>query len=576
MRPAGHPRMACPSSPPARAALAAVVLVLVGITLILGRDWLRVVGPTRLLMRHVAVAFLATILAGYLLIMAAAALGAVILAGVIGRCRQRGEREPEAWLRPKAARWLLLCGSVVLGSVMAEAAAAAWLAWIHRMPALPARFVEPERPTNEIGITVIGESSALGVPYEGWLSLGEIVGRELARAIPSRRFRVEILAEKGATLETMHLKLAGLTRRPDVLIVYSGHNEFLARFSPSNRVAYYDDERVLSRGRSWLKRAQGVSAVCRLVAENLEKQRVGIIPTRSLGAMEVVVGRPSCTSAEAGVVVADVHRRLEAIVTGCQQIGCLPVVIIPPGNDAADPSQSYADSRTGIAARRVLYRRLTEIRLLEDRNSSLAIAAYREVLAEQPVLAQAHYRLARLLESAGSFSEASRHFVLARDHDGLPMRCTTALESAFRSVARRYESSLVLVDGPAVLRARSRHGILDDRLFHDNVHPNLRGYLALAEAVLGGLKDRGAFGWPASTPVPVLDPQRCAAEFGVDSTAWALVCKRSAAHYGQLAFLSIDPAERIERRDSYAMAAQRIEAGTPPEDAAIPGWGGGE
>ncbi len=46
----------------------------------------------------------------------------------------------------------------------------------------------------------------------------------------------------------MHWKLAGLTRRPDILIVYSGHNEFLARFSPLNRVAYYDDERSLAPG----------------------------------------------------------------------------------------------------------------------------------------------------------------------------------------------------------------------------------------------------------------------------------------------------------------------------------------
>ena len=59
---------------------------------------------------------------------------------------------------------------------------------------------------------------------------------------PAHRFRVEILAEKGATLEAMHLKLASLPRRPDALIVYSGHNEFLARFSFANRVLYYDDD----------------------------------------------------------------------------------------------------------------------------------------------------------------------------------------------------------------------------------------------------------------------------------------------------------------------------------------------
>jgi len=572
MRLGGHLRMLDRSSHLARAALTAAALVLSGIILILGGDWLRVVGPPRLLMRYVAGAFLATILAGYPLVLAAAVLGAAILGGMIGWVGRRGAIKRGFWLRGKAARWLLLCASVVIGSVLAEAAAAAWLAWIHRMPALPGQFVEPETSNNEIGIVVIGESSALGVPYERWLSLGAIIGRELERAIPPRRFRVEILAEKGATLEAMHLKLAALTRRPDVLIIYSGHNEFMARFSPSNRVAYYDDERSPGRGRAWLKRAQGISPLCALVAENLEKQRVGTIPTRSLGAMEVVVGRPSCTPAEAKAVVADFQRRLETIVAGCEQIGCLPVVIIPPGNDAADPSQSYADPRTSTAARRVLYRRLIEIRLLEDRDSALAIAAYREILAEQPMLAQAHYRLARLLESAGSFSEASRHFILARDHDGLPMRCTTAIESVYRCVGERHQSSLVFIDGPAVVRARSRHGILDDHLFHDNVHPNLRGYVALAEAVLGGLKARGAFGWPASTPVPALDSARCAAEFGVNSAAWAVVCNRSAAQYGQLAFLSIDSAERVQQRIRYKLAAQRIEAGIPPESAGIPGW----
>ena len=384
-----------------------------------------------------------------------------------------------------------------------------------------------------------------------------------------------MLAEKGATLEAMHQKLAGLTRRPDMLIVYSGHNEFLARFSLWNRVAYYDDERSLRRGGVWLKHAQEISPLCTLIAENLEKQRVGMIPARSLGVMEVVVGRPFCTLAEASAVVADFQRRLDSIVTGCEQIGCLPVVIIPPGNDAAEPIQSYADPGTSLAARRALYRRLMEIRLLEDHASASAVVAYQEILADQPLLALAHYRLARLLQSAGSFSEANRHFVLARDHDGLPMRCTTALESAHRSVARRHQSGLVLVDGPAVLRARSRHGVLDNCLFHDNVHPNLKAYLALAEAMLASLKAQGAFGWPASTPVPVLDPDRCAAQFGIDSHAWVVVCKRSAAHCSQLASLSIDPTEQVNRRIAYKLAAERIEAGTLPESAGIPGWDDG-
>ena len=146
-------------------------------------------------------------------------------------------------------------------------------------------------------------------------------------------------------------------------------------------------------------------------------------------------------------------------------------------------------------------------------------------------------------------------------------------EEAYQSVARHHAQSVMLVDGPSVLRTKSRHGILDADLFHDNVHPTLVGHLTLAEAVLGGLKARAAFGWPLSTPAPMLDPQRCADEFGIDALAWAAVCNRSAVYYGQLALLPSDSAERADWRDRYAMAASRIRAGGRPEDVGIPGVG---
>ena len=413
-------------------------------------------------------------LAGYFVVLTAVALAVVVLGCIVWRSRSRS----------KTARWLLLCGSIGIGLVMAEAAAAAWLSWIHRLPSLPRQFTEPAHAGDEILIVVIGESSALGVPYEDWLSIGTIVGCELQKAIPARHFRVEILAEKGATLEAMHLKLARLTRRPDALIVFSGHNEFLARFSLSNRVVYYSDEQSFWRRGAWLERAGRFSSLYTLVLENLEKYRVSVMATRSLGAMETIVGRPVCTLDQANAVLADFHRRLEAIVADCERIGCLPILIIPPGNDASAPNQSYASPGTGAATRRALAHRLMEVVSIEERDPDRAITAYEEVVAKQPTHAGAHYRLARLLQAAGSFVEANRHYILARDHDGLPLRCITPLEAAYQTVAQRHAQSVVLVDGPAVLRTKSRHGILDADLFHDNVHPTLAGHIALAEAVL--------------------------------------------------------------------------------------------
>ena len=139
------------------------------------------------------------------------------------------------------------------------------------------------------------------------------------------------------------------------------------------------------------------------------------------------------------------------------------------------------------------------MRATETVDPSASIAAYRRLLEEHPEFAEIHYRMGRLLALAGEWDDANNHFLLARDLDGLTLRCPSDLREAYRSVARR--SRAVLVDGPRVLaRVAPQWGILDDYLFHDAQHMNLRGIVALANELLEHLKNRRAFAWPESCP----------------------------------------------------------------------------
>jgi hypothetical protein len=529
-----------------------------------GSAWIRVIGPPKALRQRLTVWFLAAVLDGYYWVWLIAVLAGAISGYMTWRSWRRAREHREFRLfHLKALRCLVVCGSCVCSLGVAEAAAAAWLSWLHRLPALPTHFSQQAHPATEYSIVVIGGSSALGVPYEDWLSIGTLVTHALEHAIPSSRFRLDLLANRGATLEDMHLRLTKLTRKPDVLIVYSGHNEFLARFTLLNQVFYYEDERSSASRWPRLEQISRCSPFLTLCKENLEKQRVRVLPSLSMGILERTVGRPVCETTQAAKIFADFHQRLEAIVSHCERIGCLPVLIIPAGNDAADPNGSYASPSTRAEARHALAKRITEIRQIERADPTAAIAQYRRVISEQPGYAAAHHRLARLLEETGLFSEANDHYILARDHDALPLRCVTPLETAYRTVVQRHRASTILVDGPAVLRARSRHGVLDDDLFHDLAHPTLAGHVALAEAVLAGLKARGALGWAETSPAPVLDPKRCAEQFRIDSTAWALVYERSAAQYTGMAFLTVDPQERLDRCAHLLDIARQIRAGVP-------------
>ena len=85
---------------------------------------------------------------------------------------------------------------------------------------------------------MIGGSSALGYPYNPTLSIGQIVAWQIEQALPGKRVVLDIRANLGKNTEEMHIGLANLKRRPDILIIYSAHNEFLSRFEDSRDAGY--------------------------------------------------------------------------------------------------------------------------------------------------------------------------------------------------------------------------------------------------------------------------------------------------------------------------------------------------
>lgn len=198
--------------------------------------------------------------------------GSVGVIGSVLLMRMRSRADSPARRRRQAR--LLAIGTTVLISLLAlDAGAAAWRAWLNRrprlpeiqdalagdhanspmqpfdavVPKLPSAFSPGETETgaaaSPLRILVIGESSGRGVPYDPWLSVGQIVGWKLESVFPGRPVRVDTWAKGGANLAQMHNRLADLTYRPEILIVYVGHNEFQSRFPwMRDPEFYYFDE----------------------------------------------------------------------------------------------------------------------------------------------------------------------------------------------------------------------------------------------------------------------------------------------------------------------------------------------
>jgi len=435
---------------------------------------------------------------------------------------------------------------------------------------LPTRF--PEVATSQrrdFSVVVIGGSAAMGYPYNPHLSIGRIVGREIERTVPGRTVRVDVLADMGKNLEQMHQKLTTLDRRPDAVIIHSANNEFLSRFESSRNADLSEAPLNPVLGPLYVLSLR--SPLCRLVYETASRHRLGGKPAPV--AHPRLIDPPAFTPSEFASVLNDFRSRPEAVVAWSEDVGAVAVLVIPPFNESGyEPNRNVLPDRATQPDRDALTARFQAARDLEVSNPSRAIDLYRRIVGQWPELADAHFRLGRLLDSAGDWTQAHRHYLAAKEHDGFPIRVLDVFQDAFRDVAARHDC--ILIDGPKVFQAVSPYGIVGDDFLHDAHHPTARGHVTLAQAVVRALQERRAFGCPAESSKPVtIDLADCLRQFAIDAKVWDGVCAYSATFYRDLANLRFDPTERKAKQNAYEAVRPKLEAGVPPGRLGVPGMG---
>ena len=518
--------------------------------------------------RSVALGFLRSVLVVYLAVAAVAPVVGGVAIALVLRARRKGRS------RPVLARVGLLCTAMLVCVIVIEAVAGSYRAWAFRpitgLPRLfaPGMDATPGDP-NEVRILVLGESSARGDPYHQWLSVAHILAWQIERANPGRKVRVEMEAIGGAALSPMLDVLAKQTRRPDAVLVFSGHNEFQARFNWDRTVNYYNDDLTHRPEPSLVERLGGWTPLCRMVRDAINRQYLDVPPptivTREL------VDRPAFTLAEYAELRDLFAQELEEIAAWCDRAGALPIFILPAANDAGfEPDRSVLSPETPRLLREAFAREFTAAKRSETMNATAAEASDRTLIERQPGFAETHFRLARLLQARGQVEDARRHYQIARDRDGLPMKCPSDFQAAYRAAATRH--NLILVDAPTVLTRLSPTGLLDDYVFHDAHHTTFRGYLALAQDALDQLKKRQVFGLEC-LGTAAIDPADCARHFGMSPQRWQAVCGYSAMFWRRIATIRYDPSERLAKSIRNVQAGEKVALGLPPDDAGVPGLG---
>jgi tetratricopeptide (TPR) repeat protein len=330
----------------------------------------------------------------------------------------------------------------------------------------------PEALAGEVHVAFVGESTMAGFPYLKF-GIPKVVGWELEQMYPNRKIVLDDVSAVGLNLRTALARLAKLPVRPQLLLLYSGHNEF-----------FYDVEELATHLDTPWERFDGLfewSSLFRVLDRPISRQ----IAVHDVDeGRRFLVDRPIASPESSEKRLARFGGQLEQLALWCEHLKIDGLWFVPAGTEADyPPNRSTVGGAPTERQREEIESISKEARALSDAGRCKEAGdKYRAALERYPDFAEFKFQRAECLVHEGNPTEAARYYAQALESDGLPVRMTAPWRQRVAEVARRH--AIPVLDADTILRPHTKSGILDRSVFLDYVHPNLRGYYYLGMAAV--------------------------------------------------------------------------------------------
>ena len=328
-------------------------------------------------------------------------------------------------------------------------------------------FVEPA-PANRYRVVFVGASTVQGFPHPRRLAAASFLQAMLADAWPEREVEVVNLGITSiASFAVAEVVEDALVLSPDLVVVYTGHNEFYGLYGAGRyqRLQYF------------LRQLHLTHLVDGLIGGIGARDEPTDLIKMAAARGEVPLQGPGRAMAEQNL--RDNLRRVSHL---CERAHVPLVLCTIVANDAGF---APVGSTEGDEAWRVRVEKAAQVLTRgyvapEDAEDAL------EQLEQAAALSSEHawlwYLQGRALERLGRDAEAQRAFRKARDLDTMPWRAPTAHNAVIRAVAKEHKAVLADVDA-AFADAAPAQGVGWEWMV-DHVHFSVAGQALLARTVL--------------------------------------------------------------------------------------------
>lgn len=369
---------------------------------------------------------------------------------------------------------------------------------------------------NCFRIFTLGGSTTYGHPFDTRTSFSRWLEDLLLEACPEKKTEVINLGGISyASYRIVPILKEALHYRPDLIILYTGHNEFLERRSYAN---LFSQGSILLHIRSYLETLRIYKALEKLIS-SLAKFRTSDAPPNTFSSNEKSksgIDSKTVLNDEASAILdrsagLDLYFRdeeftkgviehftynLNEIVSLCKSSG-VPLILVEPPSNLKDfsPFKSEHDVRLSQSQRAEVDRRIENIRSrLQRKQYKEALSEIIEIESIDPNYALTSFLKGEALHGENNHKEARECFVRAKDLDVCPLRAPQPIIDAVRAVAREEKISLVnfcdFVDSYALANGNDS-GIPGNESFLDHVHPSIELHQALAGLLLSKIREMG-------------------------------------------------------------------------------------
>ncbi len=332
----------------------------------------------------------------------------------------------------------------------------------------------------------LGASTTQGFPYPPNGGYPAILQHMLSDLLPHQKIEV---INCGITAITSHSVLDMQREilkkyQPDLLIIYSGHNEFYGVFGQASTLSLFNNRDMvqlflkLQRSRLFLLVR---NAINRLFGKERQHNNANHENTlMRIMAQDVGI---EFTSALFARTTEHYRHNIKAMCQLAQQHQT-PLMLCTLVDNQRDLPPFASVHTLEFASRDTLkwHNCMSRAQTLQAAdNFQEALSLYNQALEIDPTFAKTHFKLAQCYSALHQHEKAKTHFSLAKDYDAIRFRAPSIFNEIVKEASQNHR--IPLADVQASFIKQSSGGVPGKNLLHEHVHPNLHGYSLIARTL---------------------------------------------------------------------------------------------